>query len=68
MNESAQKLGKNMKRIYIRKGMIQGDICRKLGLDRAYISNLESGNKSPTLSTIEKVAKSLEIPIDDLIK
>ena len=36
-----------MKRIRIAKQMTQGDICRKLGVDRAYISNVESGNKNP---------------------
>lgn len=68
MNESAKKLGKNMKRIRLEKGMTQGDICRKLGLDRAYISNLESGKKNPTLATIEKIAKALEVSPDNLIK
>ena len=68
MDESAKKLGKNMKRIRLEKGMTQGDICRKLGLDRAYISNLESGKKNPTLATIEKIAKALGINIDELMR
>ncbi len=68
MDESAKKLGKNMKRIRLEKGMTQGDICRKLGLDRAYISNLESGNKNPTLATIEKLAKALGVLASDLVK
>jgi transcriptional regulator with XRE-family HTH domain len=68
MTESAKKLGLNMKRIRLEKGMTQGDICRKLKLDRAYVSNLESGKKNPTLATIEKLAKSLEVSINELIK
>jgi transcriptional regulator with XRE-family HTH domain len=68
MNESAKKLGGNMKRIRLEKGMTQGDICRKLGLDRAYISNLENGKKNPTLETIEKIAKALDIQIEELLK
>jgi len=67
MNESAKKLGRNMKRIRLEKGMTQGDICRKLDLDRAYISNLESGKKNPTLATIEKIAKTLNVSIADLL-
>jgi transcriptional regulator with XRE-family HTH domain len=62
------KLGQNMKRIRIAKQMTQGDICRKLGVDRAYISNVESGNKNPTLSTITKLAKALGISVDELLK
>ena len=67
MNNS-RKLGQNMKRIRIAKQMTQGDICRKLGVDRAYISNVESGNKNPTLSTITKLAKALNVSVDELLK
>ncbi len=57
-----------MKRIRIAKQMSQGDICRKLGVDRAYISNVESGNKNPTLSTITKLAKALGVSVKDLLE
>ena len=57
-----------MKRIRLAKQMTQGDICRKLGVDRAYISNVESGNKNPTLSTITKLAKSLGVSVDELLR
>ena len=57
-----------MKRIRIAKQMTQGDICRKLGVDRAYISNVESGNKNPTLSTITNLAKALGVSVDELLK
>ncbi len=68
MNNSAKKLGENMKKIRLAKGMTQGDICRKLELDRAYISNVESGNKNPTLSTITNIAKALGVSIDELLR
>lgn len=57
-----------MKKIRLAKGMTQGDICRALDVDRAYISNVESGNKNPTLSTITKLAKALGVSIDELLK
>ena len=68
MNNSAKKLGENMKKIRLAKGMTQGDICRKLEVDRAYISNVESGNKNPTLSTITNLAKALGVSVDELLK
>jgi len=68
VNNSAKKLGANMKRIRKVKQMTQGDICRKLGVDRSYISNVESGNKNPTLSTITKLAKVLSVSVDELLK
>jgi len=68
MSNSAKKLAQNMKRIRLAKQMSQGDICRKLGLDRAYISNVESGKRNPTLSTIEKIAQALEVSVNELLK
>ena len=68
MNNSAKKLGENMKKIRLAKQMSQGDICRKLGVDRSYISNVESGNKNPTLSTITKLAKALNVSVNELLK
>jgi transcriptional regulator with XRE-family HTH domain len=65
---TSQKFGENMKKIRLEKGMSQGDICRSLGLDRAYISNVENGKQNLTISTMEKVAKALGVSIDTLLK
>ena len=65
---TAQKFGDNMKKIRLEKGMSQGDICRSLGLDRAYISNVENGKQNLTISTMEKVAKALGVNVDQLLK
>jgi len=48
--------------------MSQGDICRELGLDRAYISNVENGKQNLTISIMEKVAKVLWVSVDKLLK
>jgi XRE family transcriptional regulator, regulator of sulfur utilization len=68
MSNEAQKLGKNLKRIRTQKGISQGDIVRSLGMDRAFISNIENGKTNPTLATIAKLAKAISVPIEDLIK
>lgn len=65
---TAQKFGENMKKIRLEKDMSQGDICRSLGLDRAYISNVENGKQNLTISTMEKIAKALGVSIDQLLK
>jgi len=65
---TAQKFGENMKKIRLEKGMSQGDICRALSLDRAYISNVENGKQNLTISTMEKVAKALGVSVDRLFK
>ncbi|OGY85278.1 MAG: DNA-binding protein [Candidatus Kerfeldbacteria bacterium RIFOXYA2_FULL_38_24] len=68
MSNSVKKLAINIKRIRTEKNMTQGDLCRATGLDRAYISNIESAKKNPTLKTIEKIAKALGVSVDELMK
>lgn len=48
--------------------MSQGDVCRALSLDRAYVSNVEAGKSNPTLATIEKIAKALGVSSSELLK
>ena len=68
MSNSAKKLGENIRRIREEKQMTQTDLCRKLGVDRAYMSNVENGKKNPTLLTIDKIARALGVSTDELIK
>ena len=68
MANISSKLGQNMKRIRTKKNMSQGDIARALGVDRGYISNIESGKKNLTLATIQKLADALKVSADELLK
>jgi len=43
------------------KGLSQGDIERRSGLLRSYISRVEGGYTAPSLATIEKFARALEV-------
>lgn len=67
-SKSAKKLGANIKKLRLAKNMSQGDLCRKLKVDRAYMSNLENGKKNPTLATLEKVAGALRVSVADLMQ
>jgi len=68
MTNESSKFGKNLKRIRTAKGITQGDIVRKLGLGRGFISNIENGKANPTLSTITKIAKAIGVSSDELLK
>ncbi len=68
MKSEAQKLGRNLKRIRKEKGISQGDIVRSLGMDRAFISNIENGKTNPTLATIAKLAKAIGVSVGELMK
>jgi len=49
--------------------MTQGDICRKLGMDRSYMSAIENGKKNVTIAVLEKLANALDVSVvDELLK
>jgi len=68
MNELSKKLGVNLKKQRLKKGISQGVLCRRLGVDRAYISTIENGKQNPTLATVEKIAKALSVEAGELLK
>ena len=67
MNE-AEKLGKNLKCIRTAKGISQGEISRKLEVDKSFVSNIENGKTNPTLATIAKIAKAIGVSVGELMK
>jgi len=48
------------------KGLSQGDIEQRTGLLRCYISRVENGHTVPSLETLEKISRALEVPIYQL--
>ena len=68
MAKISKKLGENIKSIRLRHKMTQGDICRKLDMDRSYMSAIESGKKNITLGILEKLAGALDVSVDELLK
>lgn len=43
----------------------QEDFAKTIGIDRTYLSKIESGYKNPTLDTINKICDGLQISIND---
>ncbi len=68
MTETSKKLGENIKKLRVQKGMNQLELCSILRVDTAYISNIENGKKNPTLKTVEKIAKVLKVDVNKLLK
>jgi len=48
------------------KKLSQGDIEKRTGLLRCYISRVENGHTVPTIETLEKLARALEVPLYQL--
>ena len=56
-------IGDRLKQIRELKEMSQGDIEKKTGLIRCYISRCENGHTVPSIATLEKFAHALEVPM-----
>jgi transcriptional regulator with XRE-family HTH domain len=48
------------------KKLSQGDIEKRTGLLRCYISRVENGHTVPAIETLEKMARALEVPMYQL--
>ena len=48
------------------KNLSQGDIEKRTGLLRCYISRVENGHTVPAIETLEKMARALEVPLYQL--
>ena len=48
------------------KNLSQGDIEKRTGLFRCYTSRVENGHTVPSIETLEKYARALEVPLYQL--
>ena len=56
-------IGDKLKNLRETKKFSQGEIERRTGLLRCYISRVENGHTVPSVETLEKMARALEIPM-----
>jgi transcriptional regulator with XRE-family HTH domain len=69
MSASNSKIADNLKRLRDKKGYSLEKVARLSDLSLNTIVKIENGvNQNPTIETLLKIAKALEIEIDDLIK
>jgi transcriptional regulator with XRE-family HTH domain len=57
------KIGTAIRAYRLQKGLSQGDIEKKTGLLRCYLSRVENGHTIPSLDTLSKIARALDLPI-----
>ena len=56
-------IGNRLRELRESKELSQGDIEKRTGLLRCYISRVENGHTVPAVSTLEKMARALEVPM-----
>jgi transcriptional regulator with XRE-family HTH domain len=59
-------VGERLRQIRESKKMSQGDIEKRTGLLRCYLSRVENNHTVPNLETLEKWAKALDVSLSQL--
>jgi transcriptional regulator with XRE-family HTH domain len=59
-------IGDRLKTLRNARNLSQGEIEERTGLLRCYISRVENGHTVPSIETLEKMARGLEVPIYQL--
>ena len=59
-------IGERLRALREEKKISQGDIEKRTGLLRCYISRVEHGHTVPAVETLEKFARALEVPMYQL--
>ena len=59
-------VGERLRAVREQKQLSQGDIEKRTGLLRCYISRVENGHTVPAIETLEKMARAMEIELYQL--
>jgi transcriptional regulator with XRE-family HTH domain len=61
-------LGMAIKRQRASLGISQEELAHRAGLHRTYLSDLERGARNPSIDSIEKLARALELSVSKLFE
>ncbi len=63
-----RQVGLNLKRIRKERGWSQEQLAFESGLHRTYISGIERGARNPTVLILARLAETLRVRVDELVK
>ena len=64
--EHRERLGSNIRRLRVQKGLSLRTLGMMVGVDYAYLSNIENGRANATVNVLFKIAQGLEVSVRDL--
>ena len=56
----------NVRRIRVKRGISQERLAYDTGIDRSYMGALERGTENPTIDLLDRIAKTLDVPLAEL--
>ncbi|HWM47694.1 MAG TPA: helix-turn-helix transcriptional regulator [Xanthobacteraceae bacterium] len=60
-------VGENVRRLRLAAKISQAELAVRMGVDRAYVSGLEQGNRNPTVVTLWHIATALGVKLSALV-
>ena len=60
-NNGVSRLAQTVRQWRIAAGLTQTAVAKQSGVNRSYLSHLESGRRNPTLATLQRLAKILNV-------
>lgn len=61
-------LGKRIRELRVKKGLSQEKFALLIEMDRTYFASVELGKRNISIKNIEKIAKGLDITLEELFK
>jgi transcriptional regulator with XRE-family HTH domain len=62
-----RRVGGNIRRLREDQAISQEELAHRAGLHRTYISQVERAVKSPTLHSLDRIARALGVPLTELV-
>jgi transcriptional regulator with XRE-family HTH domain len=60
-------LATSIRSLRLRNGLSQRQLAGRMGVPRTYVSKIENEKATPTLSSLERLARALEVTVPDLL-
>ncbi|AFK87733.1 transcriptional regulator, XRE family [Thermoanaerobacterium phage THSA-485A] len=61
-------IGENIKKIRLAKFISQKDLSDKICISRSYLADIENNRYNPSIKTLNKIAKALNVKISDILE
>lgn len=68
MPSTAENLGQRIKDLRAARGWSQSELAQVVGLNKAYIGDIELGRRNPTLKSMERIAGGFGLRVGELLE
>jgi len=68
MTDINKRVGLNIRKFRHKKGWTQEGLSLETGLHRAYVGQIERGEKNIGLKNLEKISKALDVKVTKLLE